>query len=146
MIRGQWVPSNNLMHDFLRKIEILWQELCIIQFLVIIWLLQIFPYVICAKFCGNQLPIALSEAKLYVWIWIMEIIYWWKGSLYWLYLHMFIFILDGDSFLLVIDTSGPFYLHGLTLIPAWISNYMPSKVWDKITYPFLNFNSCTVEV
>ena len=23
---------------------------------------------------------------------------------------------------------------------------MPSKVWDEITYPFLNFNGCTVEV
>ena len=41
---------------------------------------------------------------------------------------------------------GPFYWHGLTLIPAWTSNHMPHKVWDEITYPFLNFNSCTVEV
>ena len=40
---------------------------------------------------------------------------------------------------------GPFYQHGLTLIPAWISNYMPIKVWDEITYPFLNFNA-TIEV
>ena len=31
-------------------------------------------------------------------------------------------------------------------ISAWISNYMPGKVWDEITYPFLNFNGCTVEV
>ena len=23
---------------------------------------------------------------------------------------------------------------------------MPNKVWDEITYPFLNFNGCTVEV
>ena len=22
---------------------------------------------------------------------------------------------------------------------------MPGKVWDEITYPFLNFNGCTVE-
>ena len=29
---------------------------------------------------------------------------------------------------------------------AWISNYMPGKVCDEITYPFLNFNGCTVEV
>ena len=29
--------------------------------------------------------------------------------------------------------QGPFYSHGLTLIPAWISNHMPSKAWDKIT-------------
>ena len=37
---------------------------------------------------------------------------------------------------------GPFYWQGLTLIPAWISNYMPGKVWDEITYPFQNFNGC----
>ena len=43
-------------------------------------------------------------------------------------------------------TSSPFYEHGLTLIPAWISNYIHYKVWDEITYPFLNFNGCTVEV
>ena len=34
----------------------------------------------------------------------------------------------------------------LTLIPAWISNHMPSKLQGEITYPFLNFNGCTVEV
>ena len=45
-----------------------------------------------------------------------------------------------------IQTSAPFYQHGLTLIPAWIGNYMPSKVWGEITYPFLNFNGCTVQV
>ena len=43
-------------------------------------------------------------------------------------------------------TFGPFYLHDLTLIPAWISNYMPGRVWGEITYPFLNFNGATVEV
>ena len=42
--------------------------------------------------------------------------------------------------------SGPFYLHGLTLISALISNYIHYKVWDEITYPFSNFNSATVEV
>ena len=31
-------------------------------------------------------------------------------------------------------------------ISAWISNHMPSEVWDEITYPFPNFNGCTVEV
>ena len=41
---------------------------------------------------------------------------------------------------------GPFYQHGLTLIPALISNYVHCKVWGEITYPFLNFNGCTVEV
>ena len=35
---------------------------------------------------------------------------------------------------------------GLTLIPIWVSNHMHSKVWDEITYPFPNLNSCTIEV
>ena len=29
---------------------------------------------------------------------------------------------------------------------AWISNHWPSEMWDKITYPFPNFNGATVEV
>ena len=29
--------------------------------------------------------------------------------------------------------------------PAWISNYMPSKVWCEITYPLTNFICCIVE-
>ena len=37
--------------------------------------------------------------------------------------------------------EGPFYWHGLTLIPAWISNYIHYKMWDEI-----NFNSTFVEV
>ena len=41
---------------------------------------------------------------------------------------------------------GPFYWEGLTLIPAWISNYIHYDVGDEITYPFLNFDSATVEV
>ena len=45
-----------------------------------------------------------------------------------------------------LNNSSPFYKHGLTLIPAWISNHMSSKVLDEITYPFLNFNGATVEV
>ena len=43
-------------------------------------------------------------------------------------------------------SRGPFYKHGLNLIPAWISNCTHNKVWDKTTYPFPNFNGCTVEV
>ena len=44
------------------------------------------------------------------------------------------------------DTYSPFYEHGLNLIPAWISNHKPSKVYDEVNYPFLNFNSATVGV
>ena len=45
-----------------------------------------------------------------------------------------------------IAIKGKRAICGLTSILARISNHMPSKVWDEITYPFLNFNGCTVEV
>ena len=44
------------------------------------------------------------------------------------------------------DMRGPFYYHGLTLIPALIHNYIHYKVWGEIIYPFPNFNGATVEV
>ena len=44
------------------------------------------------------------------------------------------------------DCWVPFYYHGLTFISAWISNYIHYNVWDKITYPFPNFNCATIEV
>ena len=43
-------------------------------------------------------------------------------------------------------SRGSFYWHGLTLIPIWISDHMPSKVWGEIISPFANVNGCTVEV
>ena len=39
-------------------------------------------------------------------------------------------------------TKAPFYQHGWTVILAWISNHMPSKVWDEITYPFPKLQRC----
>ena len=36
------------------------------------------------------------------------------------------------------ELQGSFYLRGLTLIPAWIRNHVPSKVWDEIINPFPN--------
>ena len=32
------------------------------------------------------------------------------------------------------DAMGPFCWHGLTWIETWISNHMPSKVWDENNY------------
>ena len=43
-------------------------------------------------------------------------------------------------------TWGPFYYHGLALIPARLSNYIHYTVWDEIAYPFPNFNGVTIEV
>ena len=34
---------------------------------------------------------------------------------------------------------SPLLQLGSTLIPAWISNHMPSKVWNEITYLFQNW-------
>ena len=51
-----------------------------------------------------------------------------------------------DIVKIVDEICGHFYYHGLTLIPPWISNYTHYNVWNEITYPFLNFNSATVEV
>ena len=47
---------------------------------------------------------------------------------------------------LLVSTGASFTKHGLTIIPAWISNYIHYKVWDEIAYPFLNFKGCTDEV
>ena len=49
------------------------------------------------------------------------------------------------------NRNGPsdpvtFHHHGLTLIPTWMSNHMPGRMWDTITKPFPNFNNATVEV
>ena len=44
------------------------------------------------------------------------------------------------------DSWAPFYWDGLILMPARISNHMPSKVWYEITYPFPNFNGATIGV
>ena len=42
-----------------------------------------------------------------------------------------------------LDISGPFYWQRLTLILAWINNYIHCKVWDEISFP--NFSGTNVE-
>ena len=37
----------------------------------------------------------------------------------------------------------PIYEVSIGNVPVWISNNMPSKLWNEITYPFPNFNGCT---
>ena len=41
---------------------------------------------------------------------------------------------------------GRAWMSNHILHTACISNYIRYKVWDEITYPFLNFNGATVEV
>ena len=46
----------------------------------------------------------------------------------------------------VSNASNLFYKHGITWIPALISNYTHCDVWDEITFAFANFNGGIVEV
>ena len=41
----------------------------------------------------------------------------------------------------LVEARVPFYWYDLTIIPTWISSYMPKIVWNEITYPFL-YNGC----
>ena len=41
---------------------------------------------------------------------------------------------------------GHMLLKCFDLIPAWLYNHMPGKIWDGITYLFPNFNGSTVEI
>ena len=40
---------------------------------------------------------------------------------------------------------GPFYYHGLTLIPVWITNYTHYNMCDESISPFLNFNGSKLQ-
>ena len=42
-------------------------------------------------------------------------------------------------------TRGPFLLTGINLLD-WISSYIHYKAWGEMTYPFSDFNDCTVKI
>ena len=44
------------------------------------------------------------------------------------------------------DYMWPLLLIWFNFNPSMDNNHIHYKVWDEITYPFLNFNGCTVEV
>ena len=46
----------------------------------------------------------------------------------------------------IILKSYTYYSIGFLVIPACISDFTHYELWDEITYPFLNFNGCTVEI
>ena len=63
--------------------------------------------------------------------------------------YLFTHILQGcftSSRIVMRLPCSPFYQHGLTLIPAQISNHMLRKLWNEITSPLKNFNGSTIEV
>ena len=39
--------------------------------------------------------------------------------------------------------SYKYFEHGLTLLQSWIFNYIYHKLWDEITYPFLDFDGAS---
>ena len=43
------------------------------------------------------------------------------------------------------DSQVPLLLIWINGYPAWLSDHIPSKEGDEITYPFPNFNGATVE-
>ena len=55
---------------------------------------------------------------IYVYIYMLTIFEWWNNIC---------LLYFSCSCMSVVQTSGPY---GLTLIPAWIINHIPSKVWD----------------
>ena len=57
-------------------------------------------------------------------------------------MSLFVIVLRGwQHSAWIVHSWGPF---GLTLISAWISNYIYYKLWHEVTYPFPN--SSTVEI
>ena len=44
------------------------------------------------------------------------------------------------------ETKGVIVTEWVLWLYAWINNHIHYTVWDEITYPFPNFNGCTVEV
>ena len=52
----------------------------------------------------------------------------------------------GSSGQIRIPSRDSFYPNGLTWIPAWMRNHMPTQIWDEITYPLSNINDCTIKV
>ena len=47
---------------------------------------------------------------------------------------------------IMVCIHNSWYLLYVEQIPAWISNYINSKVWDEITYPFPNSSGTAIEV
>ena len=54
------------------------------------------------------------------------------SNISWYMLNIFALWVPSNMQLII---RGPFH-YDLIWIPAWISNYMPSSVWDEITYPY----------
>ena len=47
--------------------------------------------------------------------------------------------------MLILCIQGRILSIWIHLILPWISNHMPSNVWDEVIYPYPNFKFCTVE-
>ena len=45
-----------------------------------------------------------------------------------------------------VDNWGPFYWHGINLIPAWIRNHIHCKIWDEFIYAFPTLQRCSLGI
>ena len=53
-------------------------------------------------------------------------------SIAFVWLNQFTYLFTMLNIMNKITHLGPFYWHGFTLIPAWISHHLPGKIWDAI--------------
>ena len=60
--------------------------------------------------------------------------------------HRFQVCSTGTASIDTTHTRAHFYLHGLTVFLAWISNHIHYTVWDEITYLFSNINGVALLV
>ena len=92
-----------------------------------------------------------SGATIEVWEWISSLIphltghvttnsYWWHQANTWTNVDL------SSAKVARCCNKGPLLLTWFKFNPSMISNYIHYKMWDEITYPFLNFNGATAEV
>ena len=74
-------------------------------------------------------------AKTFMDLLLSENIYW-----FWKYFPISVIISVSHEILdkCPLNVPSTLYWHGSTLIPTWISNHMPGKMWDEIAYTFPN--------
>ena len=63
----------------------------------------------------------------------------WRYSTHMAFMLWWVCVLEADTL------WGHLYMHGITVISAWISNNIHCKVWSEIKYTFPNFNGAIVK-
>ena len=69
-----------------------------------------------------------------------------KYAPYWMYLVCFLNRWTHLFVVVIYIFQGPICLYGITLIPAWVRNYIHYKIWYKIIYLFPNTNGRNIDI